>query len=297
MPMSRKSLLYRPSIFSVFKIYSYWYLWKAAWGCVFLVIRNFFLLQYEAAFFKHRYPLSDVDHPLDNEIPFKPECVTVYMDFATLWIRTQGFLLKTFGKESLPVVKDYIGKMTGLYLKAAKVCRQNMSTTVRPRYLGKPQFFSIHFLDPHLMCVPSLHVMSAVRTYTIFRDILKQFGAEERFAEEIENVRLRALSIVESILYVKQHSINCIPAAFYVVTRIDRALFPPEEAERFSSALFQRSADIPPETIIELKTHIRSLYQEFLIEGEKSDDWTKPLLNFLLPRRRGLKASGTANAG
>jgi hypothetical protein len=284
--MAQKNLLYRPSVLSVLKIYSYPYLWKPASRCVFLVIKNFFLLQYAAAFFKNRYPLSDVDHPLDNEIPFKPEWVAVYMDFATLWIRTQGFLLQTFGKKSLPVVKEYINKMTALYLTAAEVYRQNMSTTRRPRYYGKLQFVSIHILDPHLLCVPSLHVMSAIRSWTVFRDILTRFGASGRFSAEIESVRLRALGITESVLYVKQHSVNCISAAFYAITRIDRALFPPEEAERWTAALFQASDCISFETVVKIKDYIKNLYQKFLAEGELSDDWTKPLVDFLSPLLR-----------
>jgi hypothetical protein len=285
--MSKKSLLYRPSVLSVIKIFSYPYLWKAVLKCIAVVIKNFFLPQYEAVFFKRRYPVSDVDHPLDNEIPFKPEWVTVYLDFATHWIRTQGFLLETFGKESLPVVRDFIKKTTELYLHAAEVYRQNLSTMLRPDYYGKLQFISIHLLDPHLMCIPSLHVMFAVRTYTVFRDIVRQFGAEERFAPEINSVRLRALDITESILYVKQHSVNCIPAALYTITRIDNALFPPEEAECFTAALFRESLGIAPQTADRLKEHISVLYRQFLGEGETSSDWTKPLLDFLLPRRRG----------
>jgi hypothetical protein len=286
--MSGKNLLHRASVLSVFKIYSYGYLWKAAWRCVFLVIRHFFLLQFVAAYFKRRCPLSDVDHPLDDEIPFKPDWVAIYMDFATLWIRTQGFLLETFGKESLGVVKDYIHKMTGLYLTAAEVYRKNMSTTRRPNYYGKAQFISIHILDPHLLCVPSLHVMSAVRTYTLFRAILTQLNAAERFADEIEYVRLRALGITESILYVKQHSVNCIPAAFYAVTRIDNALFPTEEAERFTAALFDPPDGLPPETVIRVKDHITTLYRQFLTEGDSSPDWTTPLLSFLSSNQREL---------
>ncbi|MDR3302035.1 MAG: hypothetical protein LBT01_05845 [Spirochaetaceae bacterium] len=284
--MSRKTLLRRHAAFSVFKIFSYLALWKAALTCLFLVLKNFFFLQYKTALFSGKIPLSDADNPLDEAIPFKPDWVAVYMDFATFWIRTQGFLLETFGKTAHPYVKDFIFSMGRLYQTAAEVYRLNVSTTKRPAYYGNFHFIVIHLIDPHLMCIPSLHVMVMIRTYTKFRAMLGALGADAQFAAEIEAARKHAIAITESILYVKQHSVNCIPAAMYAMTRFDSKLFPPEEGARFVDALFQDGADgISSEKSIEIKTCIAALYKQFLDEGEQAADWKAPLLAFLQTRR------------
>jgi hypothetical protein len=285
--MAKKYLLYRHSALSVVKIYSYLSLWPAAFHCIFTAIRYFFALQYKGAFLRSRLnrfwkkiPVSQVDCPLDRTIPFKPEYISVYMDFATHWIRTQGFLLQMFGRRALPHVRAYIYAISDLYINAAGLYRVNMSTTDRPRYFARFQFISVHILDPHLLCIPSLHVMVAVRTYTIFADILRKLGGTAQFAREIENVRAHSIAITESVLYVKQHSVNCVAAALYAMRRLDPILFPHAEAERFTAALFLHSEFSPAEQT-RLRTHIRDMYEHFFAHGEGEDDWRVPLLEFL----------------
>ena len=171
--------------------------------------------------------------------------------------------------------------MGGLYAYAAEVYGKNLSTTERPYYIGRPQFLLIHTVDPHLMCVPSLHVMVVIRTYTLFAEILKSLGEESRFAQQAEELRLGALAITEAVLYVKQHSVNCIPAALYAMTCFDPGLFPPAEAERFVSGIF-REAEVPDkEASGEIREHILALYRRFLASSRPDKDWKEPLLDFL----------------
>ncbi|MDR3324908.1 MAG: hypothetical protein LBS82_02820 [Spirochaetaceae bacterium] len=273
-------------MFSVFKIFSHFSLCLASGKCLASVMRHFFFLQYKVALFPGKIPLSDVDNPLDAAVPFKPEWVAVYLDFSTFWIRTQGFLLEAFGRRALPFARDFILSMGGLYRKAAEVYARNVSTTRRPRYLGNLRFILIHAVDPHLMCIPSLHVMVVIRAYTAFRAMVGALGGEARFAAEVDDVRRHALAIAESILYVKQHSVNCIPAAMYAMTRFDGALFPPEEAERFVGSLFASADGMGAEDVAAIKSRIVGLYAEFLREGEGAEDWTEPLVEFLRLRRR-----------
>jgi hypothetical protein len=251
--------------------------------CVKSIFYHFFYLQYWAAFFKGRIPVSPVDHPLDKAIPFKPRWVAIYLDFVAFWVRVIGFLLSRFKRRALKPVGDFIDSMERLYGFAAEVYIKNLSTTDRPRYYGRPRFVLIHAVDPHLMCIPSLHVMVVIRTYTAFRKILRDLGEAEGMAAEIAGIHRGALAITEAILYVKQHSVNCVSAAMYAMTCFNRPLFPPEEAEDFVSRLF--TAPGSPGEAAAIRSHIITLYRRFLEEGRSTPHWRDPLLRFLRERR------------
>ena len=255
------------------------YLRTTGLRCIASIFKYFFFAQYRAAFLPGLIPVSRVDHPLDSKIPFLPGKVNTYLDFVPLWVRSLSFLLGTCGRRALEPVRHFLETMGGLYARAAEVYRKHLSTTNRPFYIAHPRFLLIHATDPHLMCIPTLHVMVVIRTYTFFRETFAALGQEGQFASLWEELYRGAVAITEAILYVKQHSVNCVPAALYAMTRLEGRLFPPSEAERFVSDLF-REVKIPNrEDSEKIREHILSLYGRFLAEGEA--DWTKPLLDFL----------------
>jgi hypothetical protein len=170
--------------------------------------------------------------------------------------------------------------MGRLYAFAAGVYTRNLSTTRRPRYLGSLRFVLIHAADPHLMCIPSLHVMVMIRSYTGFAAMVRQLGDEEALAPRLLETRRGALAITEAVLYVKQHSVNCIAAAMYAMSRFDPS-FPPGEAEAFVSGLFTGPGPIDPEDRAVLRDYMLGLYRRFLKEGEGAASWEEPLLRFL----------------
>jgi len=264
------------------------------------IIYNFFIKQYIAAFFKGKIPVTRVDHELDKKIPFVPAWVTIYLDFVHFWIRMLSFFLRRFKRKSYIPVRDFIYSMGDLYVFAGNVYSRNMSTTKRPFYIARPRFFVIHLLDPHLMCIPSLHVMVVIHTYLQFVEISKKLGKEEEFKYQIDEMKHGALAIAQAILFVKQHSVNCLPAALYGMTRFTPELFPPEEAHKFTDLLFSPPPDkstwpegcnvhpaASPKTIIpeedqkEIKSHILSLYHKYLEEGKTAKNWYDPILKFL----------------
>jgi hypothetical protein len=265
---------------------------KAFFGCAFTAIRFFFLPQYQALLFPKRVPVSRADHPLDDHIPFNPRWVYIYLDFVAFWIRIAGFLLERCGKNGVESACAFIQSIERLYAFAAQLYRKNLSTTRRPRYLKGIRFFLIHMTDPHLMCIPSLHVMIVIRGYTAFRQILASMNKAESCATELESVKRQALNITQAILYVKQHSVNCIPAAMYAMSRFDPPLFPAKEAEIFAGGLFSFRDGLPEGDAVkerdvpEIRGHIVSLYRRFVEEGKHARHWTEPLLDFLegLPR-------------
>jgi hypothetical protein len=265
------------------------------------IFYNFFFRQYRRALFPGRIPVSQADHGLDGKIPFTPEWIAVYLDFVPLWIRSLGFLLREYGEKAEPGVREFLVSMNSLYRFAAEVYEKNLSTTRRPFYIRRLRFILIHAFDPHLMCIPSLHVMVVIHTYTQFTRIIGSMGGGQTYAAQIAEIRRGALDIAEAILYVKQHSVNCVPAAMYAMTRFDRELFPPAAAEDFISRLFAGPAEdeapgkaavlyrIDPAAGAAIKDYIRTLYRRFLEEGTGAEPWDTPLVNFLkgLPQRHG----------
>ncbi|GHV60544.1 hypothetical protein AGMMS49587_02180 [Spirochaetia bacterium] len=227
--------------------------------------------------------MSRVDHELDKKIPFSPDRIGIYHDFSAFWIRSLGFLLAHCGERGADAAKDFLDSMGALYNFAAEVYQKNLSTTERPFYIRRPGFILIHAFDPHLMCIPSLHVMVVIRTYTKFAALLRSLGDEETYAPQIAELKKGATDITEAILYVKQHSVNCIAAAMYAMTCFDGELFPPAEAEDFVSRLFAGGGP----DCGEIRNYIENLYRHFLSENSEAKPWDTPLLNFLqsLPQK------------
>jgi len=307
--MAKKTLLERATFFSLLKIISYRKLIFPSFYCLKEITANFFLLQIRAVLNKKKYPVSNVEHPLDKKIPFLPQAVNVYMDFSPLWMRTQGFLLETFGKNAVPEVKEFLFSIARVYKNAARVYKKNMSTTRRPDYSKKINFIVIHLFDPHLLCVPSLHIMVLINTYTRFNKEIDALAALKNTTEDFSAVKQRifkrAIMISDSVLYVKQHSVNCIAAALYAMSITEKDLFKEEDANTFVSALFNcrpagmeaaNNADInlyiTKDDAAALRSYIINLYKDFLNAGKSQFTgeydfytprrWEKPLLDFLL---------------
>jgi len=300
-----------PPIYTIVKTLCVSSLRPSVLRCTALILYNFFFRQYRAAWLPGRVPVSRVDHPLDLKIPFVPSWVTIYLDFVMYWIRMLGFLLHAYGRRAYDAVRGFIVSMGRLYAFAAEAYQKNFSTTERPFYIARPRFLVIHLFDPHLMCVPSLHVMVVIWTYTRFAAVLKSFNDARRYAAQIEEMKQGALAITHAILFVKQHSVNCIAAALYAMTRFDREQFPPEEAEAFIKELFAEAppprplpatgrlpanyrvrpwaaprTKIPHADAAIIRAHITSLFRRFYEEGKTALRWEEPLLNFMTPCRR-----------
>ncbi|GHU15196.1 hypothetical protein FACS1894163_01070 [Spirochaetia bacterium] len=243
--------------------------------------------------------MSRVDHDLDKKIPFRADRIGVYHDFTAFWIRSLGFLLEAYGKKA-PVeglatenaIRDFLGSIGAIYAYAAEVYQKNLSTTERPFYLGRPGFLMIHLFDPHLMCIPSLHVMVVVGAYTKFAAILRSLGDGETYAPQIAELKKGALEITETILYVKQHSVNCIAASMYAMTCFNEELFPPSEAKNFVSRLFSENPLDDAGDCTKIRNHIEDLYRHFLAERPRENTaWDMPLINFLRSRQKNKEGS------
>jgi hypothetical protein len=258
-----------------------------------LINENFFRLQRRMVRQPGLVPVANVDHPLDKNIPFQPEWAMIYHDFSAFWVRTASRLARSV---TPPAAGDFIDSVGALYTAAAEVYSRHLSTTTRPRYFGTIGCAVIQLFDPHLLCVPSLHVLVCVHTWVKARDILEKHGAAGtgKTGEKayIEKLFRRAVLITESILYMKQHSVNCIPAALYAINCFEPELFTRKEASAFIQALFAdaRNAKIPEESRKHIRFHIETAFAAFMRERDQllaagNNDWTAPLIAFLTTSR------------
>ena len=259
---------------------------KAALRCIAAASKDFFFFQLNAAAARGCIPIANVEHPLDETIPFDKREVAVYLDFISFWTRAAYFLIKRYGRGGVRDAAAYIDGMGGLYGWAAGIYRKCLSTTNRPPFVLNPRFIFIHLTDPHLLCIPSIHVMMVIRAYTHFRALVRRRREEGILERETATMRNGAVAITESVLYVKQHSVNCVSASMYVMTRYDPELFPPEEAERFAGDLFRSRGNPGRREAEAIRGHILTLYRRFLEEGREAADWRKPLLDFLARQPR-----------
>ena len=246
------------------------------------VLTHFFLPQYFQKIRLAHYPVKSVDHKLDQKVPFKPEHIWCYLDFINIWIRPIAMLLHRFGIfDGAKLGAEFLRYIKLVYDRAWEMYSVCMTTTVRPD-CDERAIKNIRRADPHFMCVPSLHIAIVCLCFSFYRMLFERedFSKEEK---EKWNKELyeRALEIGETVLYVKQHSVNCIPAALYLLTRVVPELFCTKDACDFISSLFKNANDIAPKDREEIISYMQFMYERFLLEGSSEENWTFPILHWL----------------
>lgn len=258
---------------------------KQAWRLINSVLSQFFFLQTFQKLHITKRPVIYVDTSLDEKIPFIPEKVKTYMSFIPFFVRPISMMIKRMGyRQAVPYINNFLDFLSTQYHNAASIYKFCMTTTHRPHYMGSREFRAIHLADPHLLCVPSLHVTIAAGTYAWF----KQFFTNSDFSEQEVEFRLneiysQAQAIIESVLFVKQHSVNCIPIALYMLTStMGSSFFSVEDADTFMSDLFSRSTEIPENTRKEITGYFKFMYEKNFLENLYSEDWQDCIKHWLL---------------
>jgi hypothetical protein len=246
------------------------------------VVRDFFFLQFSVKFGFRKIQIINVDHPLDEKVPFTPDKVNVYLDFVAFWIRPLGYIGKRFGRKAqAEYTARFLSLVDRCYRDAADVYKFRMTTTRRPKYL-KGKFLTIHLFDPHYLCVPSLHVIIVVLAYTFYRKAFAELGMPKEEREALNDEMFKgAIEITETVLYIKQHSVNCIPAALYAMTRITPEDVTPVDVMEFIKYLFAYSDTISREDAAKIRTHIADMYEILYLEGCHDSTWITPLQRWL----------------
>jgi len=247
------------------------------------VVRDFFWLQFSVKWRFKTIPVLDVSHPLDELIPFTPDKVKIYLNFTNFWIRPMTLLFRRLGvKKALPYCIEYLSLIETAYANAAKVYRFCMTTTKRPDYKTDAAFKMIHAFDPHLLCVPSLHVAIVILASVYYAEVFKNgdFTEEERESYTAE-LREGARRIIESVLYVKQHSVNCIPAAMYMMLYVLKNRFTINEGIDIINSLFADDETLSDSDKKKISAHIHFMFERLLLEGANENDWTVPVKRWL----------------
>jgi hypothetical protein len=255
---------------------------RAALAIALEATRSFFLPQFENAVFRRRAVIN-VGHPLDDAIPFIPRHSGKYMEFVKLWMSALYRLWQFYGDGALPELAGFVDGIRRLYKEAGSVYRIVHTTTDRPKENPDLRFALIHALDPHLNCVPSLHVLIVFTNWKLASDFVARKGGarSEAQARWLGRQREEAIAITESVLFVKQHSINCIGASlFYLVRRCPG--FTDIDAREAVRDLFAMSeADHP--AVSELRSAVIEVYErmEIAFSAAPERGWRAHILDFI----------------
>ena len=87
--------------------------------------------------------------------------------------------------------------------------------------------------------------------------------------------------IGESVLYVKQHSVNCVPAGLYMLYKIAPELCTKKEVYEFIDSFFQNESDVSDEDKKAVNAHIKNTFEKFVEEGKDDTDWSVPVKKWL----------------
>ncbi len=263
---------------------THWRTLKALARYLWIVICDFFLLQFTVKWGWRNIEIINVDHELDDKIPFTPSLAPVYLDFFNFWTRPLSLITTVSPKTACSHFAKMLTIMGDIYKQASSFYKYKMTTTHRPTasdYRDK-NFDYIRRMDPHYLCVPSLHIAVVILTYSFFKKVFD----EECYSDEVKaryNKELYdgAIEIGETVLYVKQHSVNCIPAAVYTVSVANPDLFSIEDAVSFMDDLFANQDNISEDAKKEINEHLHRLFEQLLLEGKYADHWLEPLKRWL----------------
>jgi hypothetical protein len=246
-------------------------------------LRSFFGPQFENSLTRRR-KVVNVDHPLDGTIPFDASRVGKYGEFVKLFLESLYYLLKRSRPRELGLFIGYANAIRGLYLDAGSVYKTVHTTTTRPSKNYNMGFAIIHAFDPHLNCVPSLHVLVVTANWKFAGGVAAEMGKESEFAPWIESLRREALAITESVLFVKQHSVNCIGASLYYLRRRTPGLSE-AEIEAFVADLFaadEAEGRLPSAPA--LRARMLEVYRDLDLSyaARPEAGWRQPILDFIL---------------
>ncbi|HUW69069.1 MAG TPA: hypothetical protein VMX33_02445 [bacterium] len=224
--------------------------------------------------------IRNIEHPLDARVPIRYEAINTYLGFVQMWISALSYVRRREGRRFNSAILDFMTGLERCYVDAALVYGQCLSTTRRPDRAPNPRLAFVYAVDPHLFCVPSLHVLVVCYTYRKLTDILIQSGLSDTYSAELAALRNRATAIAESILYVRQHSVNCIPTALSMLSVILPS-FDDAEARAFLSTLFVSDHSIALEDRAKIGAYMASLLADMSAPGSGQAERYGAIVRFL----------------
>jgi hypothetical protein len=253
---------------------------RSTLGFILAVIRFFFMPQFGNVIFKRR-PVAAMDEPIDAMIAYDPGRIGVYLNFISFWMGTAFRLRQNYGMRADPLIEGYIDELAGLYRAAGSVYLTIHTTTTRPVCLSDPRLAILYIFDPHLNCIPSLHVLVVLSNWAFARRALEALGEDgDGSAQDwLSSIRAHALLIIDSVMYLKQHSFSCIGASFFFMEQVYPDYFNDGMCLALVEDLFQREEDEGPNAA---RKRILEVYFELKADPLAAHGrWREPLLAML----------------
>jgi hypothetical protein len=231
-------------------------------------VGHFFLPQYASVLWPRHRLVAALSHPLDREVPFRPREVVTYLGYMTFWFKTLRWFYDRIGSAVLPDIRRSMDEVLLLYREAGAVYRRCQSTTSTRAPLPRhPYFALIYLLDPHLACIPSLHILLICHNELGAARILRRHPLpREQVGPLMAAVRAEAVRVGEAVLEVKQHSLVDLAPSLFLLT----VLFPDfrrEAVADYASRLF-RDWPIDEQAKASMRGLLLSTYDEFVSEWE-----------------------------
>lgn len=244
-------------------------------------LRQFFLPQFQTAIFRTR-PVVYVDHPVDRAIPFQPETVSLYMSFIPLWMNAVFWLNRRYGRTAGAWLAAFLEGIAMLYDEAGSIYLRCHSTTVRPKRLPNLSCAMIQVLDPHLNCIPSLHVTIVFGAWMLAREVVDAQGetGETRAEAWLASLYNHAQRIVETTMLMKQHSVNCVGASLWYL----HARYPRSFSEDHCAAMIDGLFTIEGRNVTvkeEARARIHEVFSLLKKDAASYGDWRDPILGFI----------------
>lgn len=261
-----------------FFVYSSRSFFKFLWS----MLKSFVFMQNLQKWHILKIPVKHVDHKLDEKVPFRPELLGIYMDFISYWTRPMMMLCKRYGIWNGPKhCGEYLRYLALTYNEAYKMYSHSLTTTYRPKTTDK-KIKRMRKADPHFLCVPSLHIAIVCLTFSFYKMFFEREGfTEEEKTKWNKEIYEYGVKIAETVLYVKQHSVNCIPAAIYMMTVIAPDIFTTDDGVDFINQLFKNASDVSEKDRKDIIDHIQYIYERFILEEIQEDDWVTPVKRWL----------------
>lgn len=223
------------------------------------VITEFFAPQFETRLFPGLRPVVRLGHALDRRLPFRPGRLGFYLGYMGIVLKTVGFIGETCGRSAWRDAAAMLRDVCRLYYASSAVYRRCQSTTLQRLPLrADPRTLLVRLFDPHLHCVPSLHVLAMCYNYWRAEQLLqRRLPAGHPALQRIGELFDLAVEMTETVLLVRQHSVMDIGPSLYLLSRT----FPgygEAEIRRFSAALFAAQ----PPLARALRAQIRRAYRE-----------------------------------
>jgi hypothetical protein len=201
----------------------------------------------------------------------------------SFWMKSLHFLFDLLGKSALADIRESFDQVCLLYRETGSIYRRCQSTTtIRAAMPLDPFFVAVYLLDPHLHCIPSLHILVSCYNQHQLAEVLRRHGRlDAGCLPAVREAEAHAVRVTEAILLVRQHSLVDIAPSLYLLTGLCPG-FGPKAVGEYVGKLFH-DWHLPEQAKRSMRSCILEGYREMERDrvGGKKGGYREVLLRFL----------------